>query len=63
MELSEQVAHLFLLALPIACITWTKGYAEKSRVMNSEIILNKRKLQTHNVHECTILFMVGQLII
>ena len=28
MELSQQVAHLFLLALPIACIAWTVTHEE-----------------------------------
>lgn len=28
MQLSEQVAHLFLLALPIACIAWTITHEE-----------------------------------
>lgn len=28
MELSEQVAYLFLLALPIACIAWTVTHEE-----------------------------------
>src|ERR1044072_4318854 len=28
MQLSEQIIHLFLLALPIACITWTVTHEE-----------------------------------
>ena len=31
MELSDQVAHLFLLAIPIACISWTITHEEVFR--------------------------------
>jgi len=42
MQLSEQVSHLFLLAIPIACIAWTVTHEEVFREPR-EYCVNKSK--------------------